>query len=87
MIQEAPVDSSSVTKLDAHLENCKQAWLNREKLYGRSSQASLFDLFCLNHADVFHHTTLKYLKTDVGLGDPPDINYLQTLSMKSLMLL
>ena len=87
VIEEAPVDSSSVTKFGAHLENYKQAWLNREKLYGCSSQASFFDLFCLNHADVFHHTTLKCLKTDVGLGDPPDINYSQKLPMKSLMLL
>ena len=73
VIEEGLVDSSSVSEFDARLQNCKEVWLNREKLHGRSSQASFFDQFCLNYADIFRHTTLKFLRRDVGLGDPPDI--------------
>lgn len=29
--------------------------------------------FCLNYADIFCHTTLKCLRRNVGLGEPPDI--------------
>ena len=32
-----------------------------------------FDQFSLNYAEIFHYTTRKYLRSDIGLGDPPDI--------------
>ena len=73
MIEEGLVDSSSLPKFDARLQNCKEAWLNRENLHGCSTQSSFFDQFCLNYADIFCHNTLKCLRRNVGLGDQPDI--------------
>ena len=72
VIEEGLVDYSSVSEFDAHLQNCKEVWLNREKLHGHSSKASFIDHFCLNYADIFRHTTLKFLKRGVGLGKPPE---------------
>ena len=45
VIEEGLVDYSSVSEFDAHLQNCKEVWLNREKLHGHSSQASLLTTF------------------------------------------
>ena len=75
VIEEGLVDSSSIAEFDGRLQNCKEVWLNREKLHGRLNQtsSSFFDQFSLNYADIFCHTTLKSLRRDVGLGDPPDI--------------
>ena len=72
-IEEGLVDSSSVAEFDDRLQNCKEAWVKRENLHGNSRQTSFFDQFSLNYADIFRHTTLKCLRRDVGLGDPPDI--------------
>lgn len=75
VIEEGLVDSSSIAEFDAHLQNCKEVWLNREKLHGRLNQtsSSFFDQFSLNYADIIRHTTLKSLRKEVGLGDPPNI--------------
>ena len=45
MIEEELVDSSSLPEFDAHLQNCKEAWLNRENLYGCSTQSSFLTNF------------------------------------------
>ena len=58
MIEEGLADSSSVAEFDAHPENCKEIWLNREKLQVKPH----FDQFYFNFADVIHHTTLKEIK-------------------------
>lgn len=55
------------------MQNCKEAWLNRERLHGHLSQTSFFDQLSLHYADIIRHTTLKCIRRDVGLGDPPDI--------------
>ena len=75
MTEEGLVDSSSIAEFDARLQSCKETWLNREKAYGclRQTSSSFFDQFSLHYADIFRHTTLKCLRRDVGLGDPPEI--------------
>ena len=47
VIEEGLVDSSGVAEFDTRLQNCKETWLNREKLHSRSSQTTFFDQFCL----------------------------------------
>ena len=57
------------------MQSCKETWLNREKAYEclRQTSSSFFDQFSLHYADIFRNTTLKCLRRDVELGDPPEV--------------
>lgn len=71
--EEGLVDSTSVADFHTRLQNCEETWNARELSYQRPGQASFFEYFVHTYSSIFEHTMLRNIRTDVGLGFPPDI--------------
>ena len=80
--EEGLVDSTGVADFHTRLQNCEETWNARELSCQRHGQASFFEYFVDNYSSVFENTMLRNIRSDVGLGFPPDI--FTTNSSKSL---
>ena len=80
--EEGLVDSTSVADFRTRLQNCKEIWNARELNCQHPGQGSFFEYFVDNYSKTFENTMLKNIRSDVGLGFPPDI--FTTNSSKSL---
>jgi len=71
--EEGLVDSTSSDDFQERLQNCKVVWDQREKGYLRADQQSFFDYFSHQYSSTIENTMISSIRTDVGLGFPPEI--------------
>ena len=71
--EEGLVDATSAEDFQIHLQNCEETWNSRELSYQRPVHCSFFDYFVNQYSSIFENTMLKNIRSDVGLGFPPDI--------------
>ena len=71
--EEGLVDSTSVVDFHTRLQNCEETWNARELSCQRPGQVSFFEYFVDNYSSIFENTMLRNIRSDAGLGFPPDI--------------
>ena len=71
--EEGLVDSTSTEDIHVCLQNCEEAWNARELGHQCPRQVQFFEYLVNHYSSIFENTILKNIRSDVGLGFPPNI--------------